>query len=129
MHPEQIRVGMWLRIEDVQAYKPPTADDPLFCYAYQFQAAQHYLGQFGGMPVQVVAFQYPFCLVNTGSRSLLMVDLRFNRMGKCDEKFVNAVKRIRGRTMVAHLPAIPEDATAADGDDDGDPGKISQVRV
>lgn len=118
---------MWLRIEDVQVYKPPTADDPLFPHAYQFQAAQQYLGQFGGMPVQVVAFQYPFCLVNTGPRGMLMVDLRFNKVGKCDEKFVSAVKRLRERSLAAQLAAIPDEQPEA-GDDE-DPGKISTVRV
>lgn len=128
MHPEQIRVGMWLRIEDVMAYRPPAADDPLFAHSYQFQAAQHYLGQFGGMPVQVVAFQYPFCLVNTGPRGLLMVDLRFNRMGKCDEKFVNAVKRLRERSLAAQLSVQPEEPMEA-GEDGDDPGKISTIKV
>ena len=95
MHPEQIKVGMWMRIEDVMAYKPPKPDDSLFVHSFQFHAAQNYLQSFGGMPVQVVAVQYPFCLVNTGPRGLLMVDLRFNRLGKCDPKFVMTVKRLR----------------------------------
>lgn len=128
MHPEQIKVGMWLRIEDVRVYSPPGPEDPLFPHAYQFQAAQQYLGQFGGMPLQVVAFQFPFCLVNTGPRGLLMVDLRFNRLGKCDEKFVSAVKRLRERALASQLAAMPVEPVGEGGDDD-EPGKIQSVKV
>lgn len=99
MHPEQIRVGMWIRIEDVAPCKMPLGEGSVFVHSQQLTDAQYLLSSLGGMPLQVVATQFPFLLVNTGSRGMLMLNLRFSRVGKCDERFVLAVKRIRQRNI------------------------------
>lgn len=116
MHPDQIRVGMWVRLEDVQAYKPPEPDQ-IWPYGVQFSNAQWALSNFGGIPLQVVAYQFPFCMVNTGPRGLLMVDMRFNRLGKCDEKVVGIFKRMRSRAAMAELPAVIDSGAGSDGDE------------
>jgi hypothetical protein len=79
----------------------PLGDGEIFVHAQQLSNAQYALSHFGGLPLQVVAVQYPFVLANTGPRGLLMVDLRFNRVGKCDSKFVDVIKRMRARNAIA----------------------------
>ena len=97
MHPEQIRTGMWVRIEDVTACTMPTREGQVFVHSQQLSNAQHNLSAFGGIPLQVLAVHYPFCLLKLSRGGLLMVDMRFNRLGKADEKFVNVFKRLRAR--------------------------------
>lgn len=115
MHPEQIRVGMWIRIEDIAPCKMPPGDGAVFVYSQQLNDAQYLLSRYGGIPLQVVAAQFPFVLVNAGPRGLLMLDLRFNRVGKCDERFVTAIKRIRQRSAQI-ISSLAELEKKDDGD-------------
>jgi len=123
MHPEQIRSGMWVRIEDVKACKMPS-DGEVFVHSQQLANAQSNLSTFGGVPLQVLASHYPFCLLSLSRGGLLMVDLRFNRIGKADEKFVSAFKRLRARNA-ALLLEMQAGEQPEDGGDEEPRGKAT----
>jgi len=126
LHPEQIRVGMWIRVEDVRPCSMPMGDGEMFVYSQQLSQAQFALSSFGGLPLRVVAVQFPFVLANTGPRGLLMIDLRFNRIGKCDSKFVDVIKRMRARNAIA-MAQLQVEPTQPHSDGSGEePEEVSQ---
>jgi len=106
MHVDNLKTGMWIRIEGIRPYKFAIAEEA-YIWSQQIDTAKNFLSVLGGLPLQVVAYQYPFVLANAGPHGTVMVDLRFNVIGKIDEKFRNTVSRLRSQSKRLHAVILP----------------------
>jgi hypothetical protein len=96
MHVENLRIGTWVRIEGLKPYRFNLPDEA-YLWSSQVETARRWLQQIGGMPLQVVACQFPFLLANAKGIGTVMLDLRFVTVGKCDQKFRDVVARIQAK--------------------------------
>ena len=88
MHPDNIRRGEWVRIEDVSLYSCDEESGKGFQrYGDVIAKARQWLEMFGGVPMMVICYQFPYCFVNIPNFGNLMLDLRFLVVGAVDPGF------------------------------------------
>jgi hypothetical protein len=106
MHVDNLKTGMWIRIEGIRPYKFAVAEEA-YIWSQQIDTARNFLAILGGLPLQVVAYQYPFVMANAGPHGTVMVDLRFNVIGKIDEKFRSTVSKLRSQSKRLNTVDLP----------------------